>query len=343
MSEQELPQLDPHHTVESTELLPKQCQAAWNEADNLAVPPHASDITNIVFCGMGGSIYGALVLKALLSKKLPFPTEVVSDYFLPGYVGKHTLVVLTSYSGSTQEVLSCAQEAKTKGAQMAVLTKGGVLEAFAKENNLPAYIFDGALNPSGVPRLGSGYTILGLLGLLHTMEVISLETKAIEQALAFLHKKLAEIKQNAAIHHKLFRNKIPIVFAAQHLAGNAQILRNQFNETSKTFSSYFLIPDLNHHLMEGLAFPKKAPLLFIILNSGNYSEVIRKRVALTMDALKQNGCEVHEFMTGGQTIYDDFLETLQYGSFLTLELALTYGQNPALNPWVDWFKAKLTE
>ena len=95
--------------------------------------------------------------------------------------------------------------------------------------------------------------------------------------------------------------------------------------------------------MEGLQFPQGAPLHFIILNSPNYSEKIKQRVALTRQVVEQNGYPVHEFMSSGGTVYDDFLETVQYGSFITLYLALAYAQNPAVNPFVDWFKAQLSD
>ncbi len=62
---------------------------------------------------------------------------------------------------------------------------------------------------------------------------------------------------------------------------------------------------------------------------------------LTVDVVKKNNHVVHEFMCSGSTIYDDFLEVLAYGSYLTLYLGLRYDQNPATNPWVDWFKDEL--
>lgn len=337
---EQIKQLDPQNTLGSTELLMKQCQAVWEEVTQLDLPK-IEGVKNVVFCGMGASIYGALVLKSLLGRDLPFPTEVVSDYFLPDYVGPDTLVVLTSYSGTTEEVLSCAEDAKAKQAKMVVLTKGGPLAEFAKDNNVPSYIFDGKLNPAGVPRLGNGYTILGLLGLLSRTKVIDIEEHEVGNAIVRMTDKLDEIRQQAAVDYQTFYNKIPIIFAAEHLSGNAQILRNQFNETSKAFSSFFLIPDLNHHLMEGLQFPKGAPLHFVVLRSSNYSEKINKRVDLTNEVVKQNGYEVHEFTTSGQTFYDDFLEAMQYGCFITLYLGLAYEQNPAVNPWVDWFKDQL--
>src|SRR5579862_1774486 len=271
--------LDPVDTVGITEKILEQCEAAWNQVNALDLPK-LENIQNVVFCGMGASIYGALVLKSLLGSEIQFPTEVISDYFLPDYIGKNTLVVLTSYSGTTEEVLSCAKEAKAKEAQMVILTKGGPLAEFAKDNNVPAYIFDGKLNSGNVPRLGAGYTILGLIGLLNKADVIDIEEEEITQAIIRMREKFAEVKQQALSDHEIFVNKIPIIFSAEHLSGNAQIFRNQFNETSKAFSAFYIIPDLNHHLMEGLQFPTEAPLHFIIIDSPNYSEKIRKRVAL---------------------------------------------------------------
>lgn len=337
---EEIKKLDPVDTVGTIEKLLEQCETAWNQVNNLSIPK-IENVQNVVFCGMGASIYGALVLKALLATEIQFPTEVINDYFLPDYVGKNTLVVLTSYSGTTEEVLSCAQEAKAKEAQMVILTKGGPLAEFAKDNKVPAYIFDGLLNSGNVPRLGTGYSILGLLGLLNKAHVIDIEEQEISQALIRMKEKFADIKQQALADHEIFVNKIPIIFSAEHLSGNAQIVRNQFNETSKAFSSFFLIPDLNHHLMEGLQFPTGAPLHFLIFDSPNYSEKIKKRVELTIEVVRKNNYSVHEFITDGQTVYDDFLEVLVYGSFLTLYLGLAYKQNPATNPWVDWFKNQL--
>lgn len=339
---EEIRKLDPVDTVGSTNKLLEQCEAAWQQVNNLNLAK-IENIQNVVFCGMGASNYGAHVLKSLLGSEIQFPSEVVSDYFLPDYVGKNTLVVLTSYSGTTEEVLTCAEEAKAKEAQMVILTKGGPLAEFARDNKIPAYIFDGKLNYGNVPRIGIGYTILGLIGLLNKANVIDIEEQEIAQSLVRMKEKFADIKQQALQDYQIFIKKIPIIISAEHLAGNAEIFRNQFNETSKTFSAFFLIPDLNHHLMEGLQFPADKTLHFLFLSSPNYSEKIRKRVELTIEVIAKNHYKVHEFVTSGQSLYDDFLEVIIYSSFLTLYLGLENKINPATNDWVDWFKNQLSE
>lgn len=336
-------QLDPQNTFESTQKLPEQLKAAWGEIQKISVPEDYKSVSNIVFCGMGASIYGALVFKALTGESNMYPTEYVSDYHLPKFVNENTLVVLTSYSGTTEEVLSCAEEALAMNAKMLVLTKGGALAEFAKTNNVPSYIFSGELNPAGVPRLGNGYTILGLLGLLNKAGIFSINEEQLIGAIERLANEGESIRQKALDDASKYEGKIPVIFAAEHLVGNAQILRNQFNETSKSFSAYYIIPDLNHHLMEGLAFPKQNELQFVAFVSSNYSPKIQKRVQLTKQVVEQNGFSMFEINMNGNNVYEDFILTLSYGSYLTFYLGILYEQNPAINPWVDWFKSELSK
>ena len=338
---EEIKKLDPQGAYDSTFMLPDQSEAAWIEAANVEINQDFSGINKIVCCGMGASMYGALVFKSLLGEKMPYPQEIVSDYHLPSYVDSNTLVILTSASGSTEEVLSCAEEGKEKGAKMIALTRGGKLKAWADANNVPGYYYDGKLNPSNVPRLGGGYSIVGLLSLLQKIGIVKFDEEEVKSAIDDLKSRSDSLKEKAMKEASVFEGKLPIVIGAEHLTANALILRNQFNETSKTFSAFYLVPDLNHHLMEGLQFPTEAPLQFLVFNSKNYSDKIQKRVELTIDVVKQNKYPVVEFVTSGQTEYDDFLEVLYYGCFLTLYLGLEYDQNPAVNPWVDWFKDKL--
>lgn len=341
---EKLDSLDPQDTRESTELLVKQCQAAWHEANSLDIVPWDEfRADNIVFCGMGASIYGGLIIKSLLGKESNAPMEITADYLLPSYVNHKSVVVLTSYSGDTEETLSCAEAAFSRGAKIVVVSKGGKLAQLAAERGLTAYIFSGELNPAGVPRLGIGYTVLGLMALLSKQNVLSIEEKELEDALDRLSEKKGEIKQKALSLSDALVGKTPVVFASEHLSGNAHVLRNQFNETSKTFSDYFLVPDLNHHLMEGLKFPEKNPLFFINLLSENYAPRILERFRLTKEVVSKNGFETYEFMTSSQTVYDDFLECMLFGSFLSLYLGLLNAQNPAVNPFVDYFKEELAK
>ena len=94
--------------------LPDQCQSAWQVSSNLKFPDSYSAVKNIVICAMGGSRFTPLTVKYLFPDKITLPYEIIDDYDLPAYVNENTLVILSSYSGATEEVLSCRDQALVK-------------------------------------------------------------------------------------------------------------------------------------------------------------------------------------------------------------------------------------
>lgn len=64
-------------------------------------------------------------------------------------------------------------------------------------------------------------------------------------------------------------------------------------------------------------------------------------MVLTKEVITQNKRIVFSYNPKETNIYADFLNTMLFGSYLTLYLGLIYDQNPAINPWVDYFKSEL--
>jgi len=333
--------LDPKNVYESTEMFVDQLEQIKDEYYSVEFySPEYKKIKNIVICGMGGSAYGAHIALSLFTNELKVPLVLNSDYHLPGFVDENTLVMLTSYSGTTEEVLSCAEEAKIKNAKMTGFSTGGKLGEILKEK-YPGFTFNPKFNPSGQPRLGTGYMVLATLILLNRLGVISISLEELNYAIEEVKSNQEEIKQAAQDLSKKLMNSIPLVFASEHLIGNAHIIRNQFNETSKSFAYYEDIPELNHHLMEGLKNPENKNLSVLFVNSDLYSEKIKKRIELTKDVISKNGIPYFEYKAIGDTKLSQTLNVLSFGGYLTLYLAVLYGQDPSLIPWVDYFKEKL--
>ena len=252
---EEIQKLDPKNVFGSTGMLSPQCEQIWNEGKSLSFPANYKFIENIVIAGMGGSAYGGHVVLSLFRNQLKIPFIIHSDYGLPQFVNENSLVVLESYSGSTEESLSAGEEAKKRGAKITGLTSGGKLAEFLKFNNYPSLIFDPKHNPSGQPRLASGYMVLGTIALLNQMRLLNVSDQEVSNTVENLNKQQKNIMEKAKTLAQEIQGYIPVIFAAEHLVGNAHILRNQFNETSKSFSAFEDIPELNHHLLEGLKNP----------------------------------------------------------------------------------------
>lgn len=338
---EEIKKLDPKDVYGSTELFVKQLEQIRDISNSLRFPPGYKNIKNVVICGMGGSAYGGHVALSLFASNFKVPVVTISDYHLPGFVNKDSLVLLVSYSGTTEETLSCADEALRSGAKIAVLTTGGKLGILAGEH--AGLVFDPKLNPSGQPRLGTGYIVLGTIVLLSKVGVITLSDKEIDSLIEDVKASQASIKESSMKLSQDFYNYIPVIFAAEHLVGNAHIIRNQINETAKSFSVFEDLPELNHHLMEGLKNPKGKKLRTLMLSSDKYSERLRKRLKLTHDVVNKNDIPSSTLELSGSSKISECFNALSFGGYFTLFLGLAYGQDPSLIPWVDYFKEKLAK
>ncbi len=337
---EEIKKLDPKDVYSSTGMFGEQCTQIWEDSKNIQ-SIDIENIQNIVLCGMGGSAYGGYVVQSLFKNSLKVPLISNNDYTLPAFTNENTLVVLSSYSGSTEETLSTAKEAKLKGAKIAGITNGGKLGDFLKAENYPNLTFNAKFNPSGQPRLATGYMVLGCIALLTRLGFLSVSDQEVAQAIKEIESSHENIKLQSQEIAKNLVGFIPVIFAAEHLGGNTHIMRNQFNETAKSFSAYAELPELNHHLMEGLQNPKDNKVKVLFINSTMYSSKIQKRMELTKQVVVKNNIQVLEYAPEGSSSLSQSLNLLSFGGYVTLYLGLLYGLDPSLIPWVDWFKEQL--
>ena len=79
--------------------------------------------------------------------------QINNNYNLPKWSSDKSLVILSSYSGDTEETISCYKESLEKNINPIILTSGGYLLKEAIENNLMHFVI-----PQGIlPRAAFGY------------------------------------------------------------------------------------------------------------------------------------------------------------------------------------------
>src|ERR1044071_5710283 len=69
------------------------------------------DFTNVILTGLGGSGIGGSIVQNFVFDKLKIPFIVNKDYFLPSFVSAKSLVIVSSYSGNTEETIAALQQA----------------------------------------------------------------------------------------------------------------------------------------------------------------------------------------------------------------------------------------
>lgn len=321
------------NVLDSTRQFPDQCKQAWEESSKIVFGDDFKNIYNIVVCGMGGSRFTPETIKYLFKDRIKEPYEIIEDYTLPAYVDHDTLVVLSSYSGTTEEVLACKAEALKRGARITAVSSKKMTEG-------PSYVFNPKYNPCGQPRIGGGYLLMGHLGILKALGLVDVTDSEVKDAIDFAR----TVDQSDALVKILFDTH-PFIVTAEFLKGFGNGFANQINETAKMISDYRYIPELNHHLMEGLKHPDTLHQngLFLFFTSDLYSSSIQKRFAITVEVVKKQNIATHTVKLTGKTKLAQVLEAFTISGFTTYHLAMLYHTDPVAIPWVTYFKEQLAK
>ncbi|MEI6532721.1 MAG: SIS domain-containing protein [Candidatus Roizmanbacteria bacterium] len=334
----------------SIDSLSKQLEHSFTEASKIIFSDEYKNISNIIVAGMGGSRFPALIIKELFKQEISVPIVINDDYHLPGFVNSNTLVILSSYSGTTEEVIAMGKQALEKNAKLAGICAGGEIESFLNNLSATTYIFDPIYNPSKQPRIGFGYAIGGLLGILTQLEVIKIEPQEIRKAIDALPQLIEEFKINTPKEINLAKQlaeqlyqKYPYYIVSEFLTGVGNAIQNQTNETAKQIASFRIIPELNHHLMEGLQYPDslKEIGIFVFFYSKHYSPSIQKRFRITKDVVEKNNLKTIWYELKGANSIETTFELMALGSYLSMYLASIYGVDPSDIPYVNYFKDQL--
>ncbi|MEI7512263.1 MAG: SIS domain-containing protein [Candidatus Uhrbacteria bacterium] len=329
-----------HGILASIEALPQQVLIGWRTASAVRFPSRKKP-SEVIISGMGGSALGADVIRSAYADRLSVPFTIVNGYQLPAWVGPQSLVILSSYSGTTEETLSTAKDAIKRKARIAVLTKGGELLSLAKKHKWPFVLIDETTNPSNQPRMAIGSAAFALAGILSRAGVLKISETEIQSLAAFLGKatpiKLADDLATRG------EKKLLLLIAAEHLTGASHVMNNQINENAKQLSTYLALPEIDHHLLEGLSFPvaAKKNLLAVFFQSDLYHPQTIKRVKLTSEIFEDQGIETVLITPEGKTKSEQAWNTIQIGSRTSLSLAHRHRIDPEPVPNVERLKRKL--
>ena len=342
MKMERLDQSDMHGSIGS---IPDQVEAAWTEMEGRTFPDTCSDVNHVVVAGMGGSALGAHLIQDVFRDRLRVPVTVVSDYAAPAWIDERTLIVLSSYSGGTEEVMALAEYGVSRGIPMIALTTGGSLETFAGRHGLPAVVFRGDLNTCGQPRIGLGYAVACLLAMFRQLGFVELAGTEVTGALILLREVkpvyAAPGEDNPACELAWdMRGKSALIMASEHLTGNAHIMANQWNENAKNLAAWFAIPELNHHLLEGMTHPRehRDGLAAVLIQSDLYDPRNRRRHEITRTLLEKQGIACSVITPRGETALEQACDLLLLGTYASFYQALLNDTDPSPIPWVDQFK-----
>ncbi|MBC7512722.1 bifunctional phosphoglucose/phosphomannose isomerase [Candidatus Saccharibacteria bacterium] len=304
----------------------------------------STPISNIVFAAMGGSALQAEFITSYPVLTVPF--VIVKDYDLPAFVDESTLVIVSSYSGNTEETLSALEQAAEKNAKIVVMTGGGKLLEIAETKG-----YDHVIIPKAVqPRMAVLYAYRALVELLVAYDVASSESiSALEAVEPRLHAAIAGWVQTVSTAENPAKQlalqlvgKTPIIYAGTHMAPAAYKWKISVNENAKNTAWMGRLPEFNHNEFMGWSsHPVEKPFAVVDLLSSFEHPRTQLRFEVGDRLLSGLRPKAITVTAQGDSVLEHLLYLMLFGDFVTLYLGLLNGVDPSPVVLVEKFKHEL--
>lgn len=287
-----------------------------------------------VVLGMGGSHLAADILKLY---KPTLSMTIHSDYGLPTLdekTLKESLIIASSYSGNTEEVIEGLERALQKRLPVLIIAVGGKLIEIAKKQKLP-YI---QMPDTGIqPRSALGFSLLALLLAIGDTKALQ-ETHTLAKSL-----KPRNFEKSGMALATRIQNKVPVLYASRSNAAIAYNWKIKLNETGKIPAFCNVLPELNHNEMNGFDVNTKSKKLsqnfyFIFLTDKTDHKQIQKRMKVTAKMYTNRGiaCEMTELK--GKTLWHKIFASLLFADWTAVSIASFYGLEAEQVPMIEEFK-----
>lgn len=299
----------------------------------------------IMISGMGGSALPGNLLRIYLqdlhSQNKSKPVAIYQNryYSLPHESYDKCLNIISSFSGTTEEVISSFNEALANKLPCIGISSGGDIEKICRENNIP-HVKLPIPYPNFQPRAATGYFFAVLLQILTNHGLTSDMQSEILGFAGELKEKLPDIEERSKILAKKLKEKTPVVYSNARYKAVAMIWKIKFNENAKTPAFWNFFPELNHNEMIGYTNPQ-AKFIIIMLRDLKDNPKNINRFEATAGLLQKKGVDVEIIDMEGSGVFYKIFHSLALGDFTSYYLALEYGQDPTPVDMVENLKSIL--
>ncbi len=318
----------PHHLADALHI-----------AQQARLKPAAREIRQVVITGLGGSGIGGTIVSELLSDRCKVPVIVNKGYGLPSFVNRYTLVLVSTYSGNTEETLSALHRADEAQAEIAIITSGGEALAFAKEKECNHIIVPGG-NP---PRSMLAYSFVQLLKLMSHFGLAEGELmNEVSQATQLLEENQEAIRGEGSEIAQFLKGKFPVIYAPDGYEGVAVRFRQQLNENSKMVGWQGVVPEMNHNELVGWA-GGSDQLGVVFLRNETDDPRIQKRIEINQEIIRRSTAHVLEIWSKGVNRMEQMLYLIHLGDWASLDLSVINRVDVMEIKVIEYLKSELSK
>ncbi|MFT6715400.1 MAG: glucose/mannose-6-phosphate isomerase [Saprospiraceae bacterium] len=315
----------------------KQLNEAVEIGNNTQLKAAINPIHNIIICGIGGSGIGGRIISNLTRLETKIPVATCNEYDIPSYVNENTLVIASSYSGNTEEVLSMIKQAVNANAQIACITSGGELLDLAVDKGYNYIKIPGG----SPPRACLGYSFTQLLTYFCHYKIIDNKAlKELQSGIDLLIEDATEIETTAGELAKGLSGKIPVIYSSGVYEPIASRFCQQLNENSKMLCWYNKFPALNHNEIVGWT-EKNDKLAVVFFNCQEDYYRTKARYEFTKKVVSEYAGTVSEIFIKGSNAIERSLYLVHLTDWISVKIAEIDNTDPIEIRVIDALKDEL--
>lgn len=348
ISSKTVERFDPAGMVRTISEFPAQVEEAVEIGRESRLAGLKGPFSAIVVAGMGGSAIGGDLLRSYTSQELKLPFIVSRSYILPAFVNTSTFVIVSSYSGDTEETLAAYETARKKRAKILCLTTGGEIQRLAKKNGDPVI----SVIPGLQPRAAVGYSFFPLLiafirlGLLKEREGDLAETIDLLWRLSRRYGAFGSTTNSAVGLAKALHGKLPIIYSASdHLDAVNVRWRGQMSENAKQLAYGHVLPELNHNEIVGWDVNRNLMknMAVVFLKDRGVHPRVRRREAITESIVRRHAGTVLQAVSEGSSLLARTFSLVHLGDWVSTYLALLNRRDPTPVKVIEVLKRELSK
>jgi glucose/mannose-6-phosphate isomerase len=346
MTFEELSFVDRSNMHNLIKTFPSQVKEAVAIGNAATLKMKTRGIDRIILCGLGGSAIGGDLLRSYLADELSVPFLVNRNYTLPKFVGPGSLVIISSYSGNTEETNTAHREALKRKAKILCITSNGMTEKLARSKKSPVIKVPGGLPP----RAALGYSFFPLLIALGRLGLIKKKSRDISETMAMLEQKALEYSKpdpdtNKALQlAQQLRGKLGVFYSSTERfdAVNTR-WRGQVAENGKSLAFGHVLPEMNHNELVGWKVLKEQmrEIQVMFLRDREDHKRIRVRMDITKGIISQYTPHVVEVWSEGNSLLTRMFSLVYLGDWVSFYLAILHGEDPTPVKVIDHLKQEL--
>lgn len=341
-------------------LFPRNLEHAVAEAKSLRLPDEAQIGRKVVHyvgpktvsvAGMGGSAIAGDILRDWIEDEVKVSIEICRGYNLPAHTNADSLVFIISYSGDTEETLSCMVDAVERGCKAVSMSSNGALQKATETLGMPFI----QLPKMAAARASLPYLFAPLPYLMASLELLSREKidkdmKATIEILDKLAKDYAlevPVEKNFAkrIALQLYET-VPVVYCCTQYRSAGLRFKDQVNENCKMPARFDVFPELNHNEIIGWEAPDEITKRYSVILLRGVEELpeVNERIEVLKERVfHKKAKSVFEIDSQGETKLARIFSLIFTVDLISMYLAVLYGKDPLASEVFTLLKHEVTK